>query len=195
MAPLIGLYSPAPGCGKSTLANGMAGFGWRCVKFAAPLKAMLAALMREAGEDEATIADAIEGRLKEAPLQALAGATPRRAMQTLGTEWGRGCIAEDLWVRLFLLRAQRHRAAGAPVVCDDMRFANEAEAIRGAGGLLIRVDRPGVEPAGGHASEGGLAGFDFDLVVRNDAPTAISFALDWAPRVSAFGYGRGLATV
>jgi hypothetical protein len=156
---------------------------------------MLSALLREAGEHEATIAEAIEGGLKESPMQALAGATPRRAMQTLGTEWGRGCIAPDLWVRLFLLRAERHRAAGAPVVCDDMRFANEAEAIRGAGGLLVRVDRPGVAPAAGHASEGGLAGVDFDLVVSNDAPTAISFALDWAPRASAFGYGRGLVTV
>jgi hypothetical protein len=187
-APLIGLYSPAPGCGKSTLAAGMRGFGWQTLKFAGPLKAMLAALLREAGENEATISAALEGGMKNEPLPALCGETPRWAMQSLGTEWGRGHIAADLWVRLFLLRAARLREAGTAVICDDMRFMNEAAAIRGAGGLLVKVVRPGAQTPAGHASEGALDALDFDLVVTNDAQTAVQFVLNAAPRVSAFGY-------
>jgi hypothetical protein len=190
-APLVGLYSPAPGSGKSTLAEGMRGFGWRSVKFAGPLKDMLAALLRAAGEDDAFVAACLEGHLKEAPVRALAGATPRRAMQTLGTEWGRGCIDPDLWVRLAMLRADRLRAAGTPVVVDDMRFPNEAAAIRAAGGLLVKVIRPGVDLPAGHASEGALDAQQFDLVIVNDGPSAVCLALDWCPRLSAFGYARG----
>jgi hypothetical protein len=188
MAPLIGLYSPAPGCGKTTLAAGMRGFGWQTVKFAGPLKAMLAALLREVGEGEAAIGAAIEGGLKQSPMDALAGRTPRHAMQTLGTEWGREAMAQDLWVRAFVLASGRLRAAGTPVVCDDMRFPNEAQAIRGAGGLLVRIDRPGCDTPAGHASEGALNGWHFDLTVTNDAASAIAFALDWSPRLSAFAY-------
>lgn len=193
MAPLIGLYSPAPACGKSTLANGMAVFGWRTVKFAAPLKAMLTALLREVGESEAVIQQAIEGSLKNTPLFALAGATPRHAMQTLGTQWGRDQISDDLWVRLFVLRVERLRASGVPVICDDMRFPNEAETIRSMGGKIVRIERPGFADTSGHASEGALEGIEFDLVVNNDARCATSFIVEWAARVSEFGYQKEAA--
>ena len=86
MAPLIGLYSPAPGSGKSTLAAAMFGHGWRVVKFAAPLKAMVAALLSKAGESTDVIERALEGDLKAQPMEALAGRSPRYTMQTLGTE-------------------------------------------------------------------------------------------------------------
>jgi hypothetical protein len=80
-ARLIALTGYA-GSGKSTLADILAcEHGFTVVKFAGPLKAMLRAL----GLDEREI----EGDLKEQPCQLLAGHTPRRAMQTLGTEWGR----------------------------------------------------------------------------------------------------------
>jgi hypothetical protein len=88
----------------------MAGHGWRVVKFAAPFKAMVAALLREAGESADVIERAIEGDLKSQPMEALAGRTPRYTMQTLGTEWGRGAMASDIWVRLTIKSANRLRA-------------------------------------------------------------------------------------
>ena len=188
MAPLIGLYSPAPGSGKSTLAAAMAGHGWRVVKFAAPLKAMVAALLREAGEGDDVIARALEGDLKSQPLEALAGRTPRYTMQTLGTEWGRGAMASDIWVRLAIMRANRLRAAGVAVIVDDMRFENEAQAIRDAGGKLVRITRPDAAQLAGHASEGGLDDWRFDMEVANAQASGLAFGLHWASPVSAFGW-------
>lgn len=178
MPPLIGLYSPAPQSGKTTLAEALARCGFARLRFAAPLKAALRAILAEAGEDPATIERMIEGDLKQAPAEALAGETPRWAMQTLGTEWGRRLIGENLWVDLLIRRAAKLRAIGQPVVCDDMRFPNEAEAIRAAGGVLIRIERPGAAAPNGHASEGALEGFRFDLRLRNDAASAEGFARD-----------------
>ena len=37
----------------------------------------------------------IEGALKEVPCELLGGKTPRYAMQTLGTEWGRDTDQQD----------------------------------------------------------------------------------------------------
>lgn len=168
LAPLVALYSPAPGSGKSTAAEGLEIRGWRLVKFAAPLKAMLAALLREGGEDAPTIQRMLEGDLKEVPAGALGGKTPRHAMQTLGTEWGRAHIGQNFWTHLALYRADTLRASGFPVVIDDCRFPNEAEAVRQAGGLVVEVRRASAARVGTHASEGSLDGFAFDLAICND---------------------------
>ncbi len=53
------------------------------------------------------------------------------------------------------------------VVADDVRFANEAAAIRALGGTVVEIRRPGLSRlAGGHVSEAGVAA---DTVVDNDA--------------------------
>jgi hypothetical protein len=49
------------------------------------------------------------------------------------------------------------------VVADDCRFGNEAEAVRGQGGVVFEVQRPGFDAAE-HASEAGIPG---DHVIRN----------------------------
>ena len=95
---------------------------------------------------------------KSVPHALLGGRTPREAMQSLGTDWGRQLIDPELW-----LRAARHRAvlaldAGERVAFDDVRFDNEAEMIRRLGGVVIHVERPGmpcIAPA--HASEAGIS--------------------------------------
>lgn len=117
--------------GKSTAAARLVSrFGFHRVRFAGPLKAMMAALGLSHEE--------IEGSLKETPSELLCGKTPRWAMQSIGTEWGRNLIGSELWVN-----AWRRAASGYElVVADDVRFPNEAEAIKSAGGVLIRVDRP-----------------------------------------------------
>ena len=137
---LIGLCGPI-GCGKTTSARYLEeAHGYARVPFAAPLKAMLAA----AGLTEAHL----NGSLKELPCDLLLGRTPRYAMQTLGTEWGRDLIGPGLWLRLWEARVSAHGA----VVADDVRFANEAARIRSRRGILVRVCRPGYGPSGGHAS-------------------------------------------
>lgn len=155
------------GSGKSTAAEGLArDHGFVRVRFADPLKNMLRSLYRDAGLDEAEIERRIEGDLKEVPCEVLCGRTPRQAMQWLGTEWGRNMVAPDFWTRLWTRRAKRH----ARVVVEDCRFENEAQTVRRARGLIVRVERPGLAPiaAGGHVSEAG--GVDADALVENGGP-------------------------
>lgn len=140
--------------------------GWVRVKFADPLKSMMRSFYRACGiEDEHFIESRIEGVMKEEPDPFLCGRTPRRAMQTLGTEWGRDCIARDLWTRAWTQRVLSLLNRGMDVVADDCRFANEAEAVRALEGRVIRIigrDR-GIGAA--HVSES--PDFEPDMTIRN----------------------------
>jgi hypothetical protein len=82
------------------------------------------------------------------------GATPRLAMQLIGTEWGRDLIASDLWVRAWSAAVER-LPGGTPVAVDDCRFPNEAGMVTAAHGVVVRIERPGFKPvAAAHVSEG-----------------------------------------
>jgi hypothetical protein len=175
---LIGLYSPAPEMGKSTLAHALAGHGFQVVRFSGPLKAMLMALLHELEVDDDKRWRMIEGDLKREPCDILKGRSPRHTMQTLGTEWGREQMHPDFWLHCAEVKLAHARERGLNVVFDDMRFPNEARWVREHGGLLVRVVRPGKERPNLHASEGGLDDHAFDLTIRNTALSAMSFALD-----------------
>ena len=91
--------------------------------------------------------------------------TPRLAMQTLGTEWGRR-LYDNIWVDA-CMNDVRSRGQDN-VVITDVRFRNEVQAVQDAGGLVIRLRRG--ELSSDHASEAELAGMEdkeFDLVVDN----------------------------
>lgn len=115
----------------------------------------------------------IEGDLKETMIPAF-GVTARRLMQTLGTEWGRA-IRPDLWVRLAMGAAETSVRLGQPVVIDDLRFKNEADAILRAGGILVRIERPGTDSGAAHVSEGALEDYEFTHRITNDAPDAAEY--------------------
>ena len=119
--------------------------------------------------------------------------TPRKLLQLLGTEAGRHVIHPNIWVN----------ALFADYVCDDcgqkecstdeedtgqmihrsfpnwiitdVRFPNEAKAIKDKGGILIRINRPQYLDNGlvirkdEHLSETALDDYDkFDHVIEND---------------------------
>jgi hypothetical protein len=156
---LIGLSGLA-GSGKSEVAAVlMHEFGFVRVKFADPLKNMLRTMLRGAGHIDEDVERMIEGDLKEVEIPEL-GVTPRHLMITLGTEWGRDCVRKDLWIRLWKAAAEMHEH----VIADDVRFPNEVDAIREAGGQLWRIERPGLV-RGGHVSEALIA--DADGVIHN----------------------------
>lgn len=183
LPPLIGLYSPAPQSGKSTIALALGEYGFNRVRFAGALKAMLYSLLFSAGENHETIDRMIEGDLKEVPSALLAGKTPRWAMQTLGAEWGRSCLGDTLWVGAAMGEVRHLRERGLGVVVDDMRYPNEAEAIRQAGGVLVRVERPSATVTSAHSSEGALDGLRFDLVLRNTYGSAEGFVEGELPKL------------
>lgn len=166
MPRIIGLTGLA-GAGKSTAAGMLQQqHGFRLVKFADPLKNMLKTLGLTHRE--------IEGDRKGLPCKLLGGRSPRYAMQTLGTDWGRSLISDDLWVNVWRARAKELLLDGHPVVCDDCRFENEASVIKDLGGEIWNIRRPAATRLGatgglpGHASESGVASRFAKLQINND---------------------------
>lgn len=140
---ILGLCGQAQS-GKSTIAGVLVANGWTRTRFADRLKAMLKTLGLTDAE--------IDGELKEQMCDLLGGKTPRWAMQSLGTEWGRELIHRDLWVRAWERTIER-TPKSYPIVVDDVRFPNEVAAVKAFGGMVIHVERPGLPPPMDHASE------------------------------------------
>lgn len=69
--------------------------------------------------------------------------TIRHLLQTLGTEWGRECLHENVWLDLFLVSAERYIDNGFNVIVPDVRFINEASLIKNKGGIVIYIYRDG----------------------------------------------------
>lgn len=169
------------GSGKSVVAERLV-TEWGAVRapFAAPLKRMLRLFLEDQGVGLAAAHRMTDGDLKETASEYLGGETPRRAMQTLGTEWGRG-LSPTLWIDAWR-RSVEDRVFKASVdgetvviVADDVRFPNEVAAVRALGGLVVWIDRPGERlcaDAAAHASETSDLGRP-DHVIINDG------GLDW----------------
>lgn len=154
--PVVVGFAGYAGSGKNCAAEALGGV---VIGFADPLYAALAAML---GVPESQLR---ARGTKELPLAC--GTSPRDLLRTLGTEWGRQLVREDLWVWRARQRIEEAAAVGVPVVAIcDVRFPNETAFVRSLGGQVWWVDRPGVE-AGGHASDRALAAGDCDRVIAN----------------------------
>ena len=168
MKNLIAIYSPVMGCGKSTAAQFLSfAYDFVPVGFAQPIKAMTRALLQSAGVEQEEVNAYLAGHLKEKPVP-FAPVTCRMIMQTLGTEWGRQTIHEEIWVETLIERVDALLAGGDSVVIDDMRFPNEYEALAEYGATFVRIDRPSALNREPHESEGGLEGWRFHHEITND---------------------------
>lgn len=88
----------------------------------------------------------------------------RRLLQVLGTEVGRQMIDEDVWVTM----TTQDLKPTDDVVFADVRFPNEAQAIKDLGGQIWRVNRPGTHAINAHASESAMDNWPFDAIITND---------------------------
>lgn len=89
----------------------------------------------------------------------------RRLLQAFGTEAGRRIYGENVWVDL---TAAKVDAIPGPVVITDVRFPNEADYIEESFGVLVRVERPGLElSADLHPSETALDDREAEWTIRN----------------------------
>lgn len=78
----------------------------------------------------------------------------RRVLQVLGTEAVREVLGDSVWVDHLLARADAHRETSpAPLVVTDARYANEVDALRSRGFLVVRITRPGAGAGVAHVSE------------------------------------------
>lgn len=163
MERLIGLYSPAPRSGKTFTATVLAHKGYQPLSFAEPIKRMAVEFFMGLGySKEEALSLAWVDKAKILPE---INASSRFVLQTIGTEWGRNYIAEDIWVRCLCARAQEF----SHVVVDDVRFENEAKAIKDMGGEIWFIKRPFMFHDFNHASENALDNWDgFDHFIDNN---------------------------
>jgi len=139
-------FSGLKGSGKSFLAEHLVKkYGYERYSYADPIKKAVAAILNVSydwvhhnkenyiyfGDDEISV---------------------RRIIQTLGTEWGRDTISTNIWVFSLLSSIKASGNFNKFVVIDDVRFDNEAKAIKEKGGVIINIDSH-IESGDSHASE------------------------------------------
>jgi len=144
------------GCGKSLVAGFLQSqYEFARLSFATPIKRMCEVIAPP---------NYLYGDKKEEVIPWL-GVTGRHIMQTLGTDWGRKMVSDTIWTAALVnseafLKMPR-------IVVDDVRFLNEAAALREKGGKIWRVTRPGLLPDG-HASEQEGLAIKADMEIINN---------------------------
>lgn len=88
----------------------------------------------------------------------------RNLMQRMGTEVGREMFGASFWIDQAIARIPD----GSKVVFADVRFPNEADAIKSLNGDVWRISREGIGPTNGHVSETSMDSYVFDTFIKND---------------------------
>ena len=150
---LIGITGKA-GSGKDTVADYLVTeHGYTKISFAAILKNMLrvAGLPEPANrDDKEKIVDGFEFSWRD-------------AAQKLGTEWGRS-LDTNIWVKLTMQSLDPFKK----YVISDVRFDNEAEAVRKSGCLIHLTGREiDMGALSNHPSEAGVEWHPGDHVTSN----------------------------
>jgi hypothetical protein len=168
------LLTGLAGAGKTTIAKELVvRDGFSRYAYAEPIKRMMLAL--------GLTWEQVYGTEKETPCELLGGRTPRYAMQTLGTEWGRELISPDIWINAWKARVL---ADGYNlIVSDDCRFQNEVDVARSIGDVrVVRLNRVGAGAKGGaagHASELAFAEPDFNVLNNGSVADTASKIMKW----------------
>lgn len=174
LPPLVGLIGKKR-VGKDTFAAVLVEeFGFTRVAFADPLKEMALTIDPiidvGAGWDDEGHLYSLNDLVKAHSWEYVKDTYPeaRRVLQHLGD--GVRQFDPEFWVRAGMAHADGLRrdrrdegkwdASQWPVVITDVRYPNEADAIREAGGILVRIVRPGVDDGDTHASETALDGYE-----------------------------------
>ena len=157
---LIGIMGSA-GAGKDTVAEALDdAFGFERQSFAGKLR-MMAFDLNAYINPHRRYKDALLLRGYESAKRGVDGF--REQLQDLGVAARRN-LGENVWVDALFDSLED----GGRYVIPDVRFLNEAEAIKAHGGELWRVDRPGVEAANDHVSEHEWRTIEPDRVIVNN---------------------------
>lgn len=90
----------------------------------------------------------------------------RRVLQLWGTEFRRAQDSE-YWIKKTEKKIIDLLYRGVSVVVTDMRFPNEVALVERLGGMVWRVDRPGLK-SDGHVSEESVKTIVPDLILTNE---------------------------
>lgn len=153
--------------GKTTFARTLEEYyGFTRLAFADPIKLSLVRAVNTFLEDQGLV-----GTITLADLNKDKDAF-RLGMQWLGTEIVRDlCHRPDHWVKNLLARldaieANAHDEGRIPaIVVDDVRFENEADALRKRGFTLVRLVRLGPGVVDDHSSEKGIRFLKTDITL------------------------------
>jgi len=108
---------------------------------------------------------------KEQIYDELGGRTGREILQFLGTACFK-TLTPDVWIAYFLRHREIALTYGADlIVVDDLRFPDEADAVRQLGGQIIKVTKPGIVEyprSNGHLSEVAHIAIDPHATICND---------------------------
>lgn len=165
-ARLIGITG-VMGSGKDTVANLILALRPRELRrysFATPLKNGVKAMFGWTDEQ-------IEDRNFKEAVDPRWGFSPRKAMQLLGTEYGRERLRDDLWVHAGENFHKSSLELCRSTIITDVRFQNEADWVRSqTNSVLVHVINPDHDYAAPvkHVSENGVNfNAECDLVINN----------------------------
>lgn len=166
ITPLIAFAGRARS-GKDTAAlHLLRHYNFEMYSFAAPIKRALVAMFD-------FNFDRIEGALKEEEIAWL-GKSPRQLMQTLGVEWGRNMVCDDIWIKTLEqdIRSDQRliKQAWGGAVISDVRTHAEAQWVRQKGGTVVHLSRTAAMAvaSGTHKTEAPILQYETDLVVVNN---------------------------
>lgn len=146
------------GSGKDTVANILSNMypNVKILHFGDSLKDIISIVFNI----NRSILDTQEGKKAVYPKL---GITNREILQKLGSLF-RQTFYENIWIDNVL---DKITSDNIVYVIADVRYPNEKKAIEDAGGIVIRIERPGI-PTIDHISETALDNAEFHKVIYND---------------------------
>lgn len=146
------------GHGKDTVGGFLKAYGFETVSFAQPLKRAAKIIF---GLTESQVNGSIEEKEAVDPAW---GKSPRELLQLLGTEVGRS-IDSEVWIKSCFNKLDPNKRWAI----TDVRFPNEAAAIKERGGIIIKVVRDGFDSGSRneHASESQIDQIPCDYLLTN----------------------------
>ena len=174
---LIGFCGPK-GSGKDTACLYLSNkYGFHHKSFASPLKDIVKVMFQLS--DHQLHVD------KETPDPRWGNITPRKMLQHVGTEWIRnqlGDLIPDIGTNYFVKHFDcwyTQHDNDVSVAISDVRFINEAEYIKSKGGIVVLIQRPGLDDADTHISEREYMSIKPDYIIQNDTFEHLYQQLDY----------------